>query len=54
MINKTQLKEFLHSNNMKLGGDVITALEEKVKELLKQGINRAKENQRKTFLGRDL
>lgn len=34
--------------------EVETALEEKVEELLKKGIQRAKANQRRTLLARDL
>tara|TARA_Y100000310_G_C20396779_1_gene675468 strand:- start:111 stop:299 length:189 start_codon:yes stop_codon:yes gene_type:complete len=34
--------------------EVETALEEKVNDILKQGIKRAKANQRRTLLARDL
>ena len=34
--------------------EVETALEEKVNELLKKGVERAKANQRRTLLARDL
>ena len=54
MLNKTQIKEFAHENQIRLGQDLFQTLEEKLKELIKQGIKRAKENKRKTLLGRDI
>ncbi len=54
MLNKTQIKEFVKSFELCLARDVFTTLEEKLKELIRQGVKRAKENRRRTLLGRDL
>jgi hypothetical protein len=54
MLNKTQIKAFVHEHELKFGRDVLSSLEQRLLALLNDGIERAKRNQRKTLLGRDL
>ena len=54
ILNASQLKKFVHEKELKLGRDVLTAIEQRVTALLTESIARAKRNQRKTLLGRDV
>jgi len=59
IINKSKIREKikkLDESNVitSVSGEVEIELEKKVDDILKQGINRAKANQRRTLLGRDL
>jgi len=54
MLNKTQIKQLVHEQKLKLGRDVLSALEQRLNILLCEAVERAKHNQRKTLLGRDI
>jgi len=50
----SKVKEVLKSNNMRVDGQLIQAVSDKVHDLLAAGVLRAKENQRKTVKPADL
>ena len=52
-LNHKQVRIFIAKQKLKIGCDVLPTLEEKVASLLSQAIHRAKQNKRKTLLGRD-
>ena len=52
LINKTQVRKYAGETNV--SGDSYEALEEKVKELIDEGIQRAEANERSTLMARDL
>ncbi|VVB78265.1 Uncharacterised protein [uncultured archaeon] len=59
LINKSKVRETVkkvdpEGSISSVAEEVETELEKKVEELLKKGIERAKANQRKTLLARDL
>jgi histone H3/H4 len=59
IIVKTKIKEIVkkvdEENKIRnISDDVSNKLEEKVEEILKKGVERAKANQRKTLFARDL
>ncbi|MBS3148745.1 hypothetical protein J4219_07715 [Candidatus Woesearchaeota archaeon] len=54
LLNKTAVKRFVREQKVKLGRDVIAKLELHVEEVLNKSAQRARSNQRKTLLGRDL
>lgn len=54
IINKTIVKEFLKTKDVRIGGDVIDALGEEVLKLLSSASVRAKKNERKTLYSYDL
>ena len=54
MLNNAEIKRFVHEREVKLGRDVLSTLEDRLVQLLVEGVDRAKQNNRKTLLGRDL
>ncbi len=54
---RTQIKEILKESDLKvenLSGDFIDRLDEKVKQLILDAAKRAKENGRRTLMGKDV
>lgn len=54
---RTQIKEIMNESSLgvnNMSGDFVDKLDEKVKQLILEAINRAKENGRKTVMGKDV
>ncbi|MBU0470728.1 MAG: DUF1931 domain-containing protein [Nanoarchaeota archaeon] len=54
---RTQIKDILKESGLKvenISGDFIEKLDEKVKQLILDAANRAKENGRRTVMGKDI
>jgi histone H3/H4 len=52
---KTQIKEILKSNGLdNISSDYMDKLDQKVKQLVLESAQRAKENGRKTVMGKDI
>lgn len=52
---RTQVKEILHEVALEnMSGDFMEKLDEKVKQIILDAVKRAKENGRKTVMGKDL
>lgn len=55
LLARTQIKEILKDEGINnLAGDYLDRLEKKVEELVKDSVKRAKENGRRTVMGRDV
>ncbi|MBU1111774.1 MAG: DUF1931 domain-containing protein [archaeon] len=55
LLARTQIKEILKEAGINnLAGDYLDRLEKKVEEIVKESAKRAKENQRRTVMGRDV
>ncbi len=57
LIVKSKVKEYLEQaagEKVSMAGDLPDALEEKVKQLLEEAVRRAKANNRKTVMAKDL
>jgi histone H3/H4 len=53
-VNQTAVKNYCERYQIKLGGRVVHALNEKVEKILDKAITRAKQNRRITVLARDV
>jgi histone H3/H4 len=53
-IMKSKVQQLAKDLDMRLSADAITAVDEKVKELLRQAGERAKKNNRKTIMAQDV
>ena len=54
---RTQIKEILKESDLgieNISGDFMDMLDDKVKQLILDAVNRAKENGRKTVMGKDV
>ncbi len=57
LTTRTQVKEIMAQSGFdvqNLGGDFMDKLDEKVKQLILDALRRAKENNRRTVMGKDL
>jgi len=57
LVVRTQVKEILDQTQSgvdNIAGDFMDRLDEKVKQLILDAVQRAKENNRKTVMGRDI
>ena len=54
LITKSRIREYIHNNRLECSGDIYNAINSKVETILNDGISRAKQNNRKRLLVRDL
>ena len=57
IVKRVQVQEIMQQSQLditSISEDFVDRLDEKVKELILQALRRAKENQRRTVMGRDL
>ncbi len=54
LLNHIQIKTFVKKEKLKLGRDVLQSLEKKLEFVLQESTKRARQNHRKTLLGRDI
>ena len=57
IVKRIQVKELMHQSQLgitSISEDFLDRLDEKVKQLILQALQRAKENNRRTVMGRDL
>ena len=57
LVVRTQVKEILQESGIgidNLSADFMDKLDQKVKQLILEAVNRAKENSRKTVMGKDV
>jgi len=54
LVVQSKVREVVKNADVNMSGDFVDALSKKVEEMIKQAINRAKANGRKTIRGYDL
>lgn len=54
IVKRTELKEYLQNQNMRMSSLIIEELDKKVIDLLDSAVNRANKNDRKTVMKYDL
>ena len=54
MLVQSKTREYIKSKGLNTGGDALEALEKALTELIDKAIERAKANNRKTLMGKDI
>ncbi len=54
MLVQSKTREYIKSKGLNTGGDALDALEKKLVKIIDEAIERAKANNRKTLMGKDI